>query len=134
MTTGTRRRRAAEWSGLVQEWRRSGQTREVFAAARGLRPTTLGWWASKLARRGQMAQVDMKTSTTAEQPAFLPARVVGGTAPPRAAIAIAAKAVTSTTDRAEIVLGGGRVLRVPVGADATWVGRIAAVLEEGKRC
>jgi len=134
MTTGTRRRRAAEWRDLVQEWRKSGQTREVFAAAHGLRATTLGWWASDLARRGQLAEVDKKAPSIAEQPAFLPVRVVGGTARPGAAMAVAAKVIESTADRAEIVFGGGRVFRVPIGADAGWVGRIAAVLEDGKRC
>lgn len=134
MTTGTRRRRAAEWRGLVQEWRKSGQTRDEFAAARGLRPTTLGWWASELARRGQMAQVANKSSSPAVQPAFLPVRVVGRTARTRAAIAVAPTAVESTVDHAEIVLGAGLVLRVPVGADATWIGRIAAVLQQGERC
>ena len=51
MDTGTRRRRAGEWRGLVQEWRKSGETRDAFASARGVKPTTLGWWASELTRR-----------------------------------------------------------------------------------
>ena len=139
MTTGTqRRRRAAEWRGLVQEWRKSGETREAFAAARGLRPTTLGWWASELTRRSRPSPVEKKMSARVEQATFLPVRVVGETASPRAVLAVDARAPETGSARseryAEIVLGGGGVLRVPVGADAAWVGQLAVALQAGERC
>lgn len=138
MTTGTRRRRAAEWRGLVEEWRKSGETREAFAAARGLRPTTLGWWASELTRRGRPSPVEKKMSTRGEPAMFLPVRVVGETARPRAALAVDAREPATgpaRSDRyAEIVLGSGRVLRIPVGADAAWVGQLAVALQAGERC
>jgi hypothetical protein len=133
MTTGTRRRRAADWRTLVEEWQQSGETREVFAAARGFRPTTLGWWASEHARRRRAGAADKETSTGGVRAAFLPLHVVGETARPRGA-AVAVAAAERTASLAEIVLGGGRVLRVPVGADASWVGQIAAVLQVGERC
>ena len=135
MATGTRRRSAAEWRGLVQEWQKSGQTREAFAEARGLRPTTLGWWASELARRSRPPLVvDKKRSVRQEQPTFLPVRVVDGAPRARAAVAVAPRAVERREDCAEIVLGGGRVLRVPVGADVAWVAQVATALQEGERC
>lgn len=129
MTTGTRRRRAAEWRDLVLEWRKSGHTREAFAEARGLKATTLGWWASKLARRSRPSPVD-KNRSTAEQATFLPVRVVDDAPRSRAVVAVAPRG----DDCVEIVLGGGRVLRVPVGTDAAWVARVAAALQEGERC
>lgn len=49
----------AEWKQGVAEWKRNGQTAEVFAAARGLNPRTLLWWSSTLrlpaARRAERA-------------------------------------------------------------------------------
>ncbi len=130
MIAGTRRRRAAEWRGLVQEWRKSGQSREAFAEARGLRATTLGWWASELARRNRPSPVDKKKPTPAEQATFLPVRVVGEAPRPPAVVAV----VPRRDDCVEVVLGGGRVLRVPLGANAAWVAQVAAALEEGERC
>lgn len=134
MTTGTRRRRAAEWRGLVQEWQKSGQTREAFAEARGFRPATLGWWASELARRSRPSPIDAKRSTRTERATFLPVRVVREAARAGAAVAVAPRPTDRSEDCAEIVLGGGRVLRVPVGADAAWVARVAAALQEVERC
>lgn len=42
------KRGSAEWRELVREWRASGQTRRVFAAARGVHQQTLSWWAWRL--------------------------------------------------------------------------------------
>lgn len=39
--------REAKWAERVSEWKRSGQTVEVFALERGLEVTTLRYWASR---------------------------------------------------------------------------------------
>ena len=44
-------RSAEEWQRLVAEWRASGQPRREFAAARGVHPGTLSWWAWRLTSR-----------------------------------------------------------------------------------
>jgi hypothetical protein len=36
------------WRRRVASWRASGQTADEFAAAHGLAPSTLRWWASQL--------------------------------------------------------------------------------------
>jgi len=137
MDTGTRRRRAGEWRGLVQEWRKSGETRDAFASARGVKPTTLGWWASELTRRSRLSPTE-KRATQGEPAMFLPVRVVGEAPGPRGILAFDARpreVGPATSERyAEIALGGGRVLRIPLGADAAWVGQLVMALQAGDRC
>ena len=45
------RRTRGEWSKLVAEYRKSGQSAAQFASRRGLNPRTLAWWGSRLGRR-----------------------------------------------------------------------------------
>lgn len=53
---GTQRRRSrSEWSELVQEWLRSGQSAEEFGAARGVPPARLPWWRWRLGLGGASA-------------------------------------------------------------------------------
>ena len=46
--SGAVRRSAAEWAREVPAWRRSGLTCREYAAAHGLKATTLSWWSWKL--------------------------------------------------------------------------------------
>lgn len=41
---------AKTWAKRVSEWRASGETAGAFASGRGFAPSTLRWWASRLAR------------------------------------------------------------------------------------
>ena len=43
---------AKTWAKRVAEWRASGESAGAFAAGRGYAPSTLRWWASRLAREG----------------------------------------------------------------------------------
>lgn len=58
MSQAGRRRTAAEWSRLLRELERSGQSPSVFARARGIRPGTLKWWRWRLNRetKGALAR------------------------------------------------------------------------------
>lgn len=128
MAAGRRRRGAEEWRDLVGAWRAGGQSRDRFARERGVKSTTLGWWASELARRDREAPVGRKAASRVEPTTFLPVRVIGGVTSVPSAMAVSSDA------RVELVLGGGRVLRVPVGIDVEWVGGIVAALEQVGRC
>jgi len=93
-----------------------------------VKSTTLGWWASELARRDRGEPVERTPTSRAAPTTFLPVRVIGG-------IRRGPRATDVSSDaRVELVLGGGRVLRVPVGIDVTWVGSIVAALEQVERC
>lgn len=57
---GTTRRSATEWADEVRAWRRSGKTAASYARRRGLKATTLSWWAWKLERDGVLERGDQK--------------------------------------------------------------------------
>jgi hypothetical protein len=104
------RKTAAEWSKLVERWRRSKLTAREFAAREGIAPSTLAWWkwrlGSKTERRSQVAVV--------------PVEVVPVRAP-------------TTETSVEVVLGNV-VVRVRSGFDAQTLGRVLDVLEGDDAC
>lgn len=57
----TGRRTAEDWQREIRRWRRSGLTGREYARERGLKVTTLSWWAWKLRRDGQAGTVDAVT-------------------------------------------------------------------------
>jgi hypothetical protein len=68
-----RRRKAAEWKRLVEDWRASGESAEAYGARAGVRAKTLAWWSSELARRGRVTKpVERAPAVT-----FLPVAVRG---------------------------------------------------------
>lgn len=102
----------AEWEQRVAQWKKSGQTAEVFAARRGLNPGTLRWWSSTLQRPAA------REGAHAAEAGF--ARVVPvdiATAPPAEPAAL------------EVVLPSGRVVRVRPGFDAALLRDLLAALE-----
>lgn len=104
--------RRAEWKERVAQWKKSGQTAEVFAARRGLNPSTLRWWSSTLQRPAA------REGAHAFEAGF--ARVVpveDATAQPAEPAAL------------EIVLRSGRIVRVRQGFDAALLRELLAALE-----
>ena len=71
------RRSAAEWSVLLEEWQRSGESKDVFARERGLVPSTFRWWATELGRRdaGRPAKTAGQRAP-AKAAMFLPVRMI----------------------------------------------------------
>ena len=117
-------RSAAEWRSLVEEWERSGKTREAFAESRGLVVGTLGWWIGKIRR---LDRPPARSSQTRTASAFLPVRVASSPEPTTTAATVDERHV-------EIVLAGGAHVRVPVGTDVQWVGQLVAAVHGGERC
>ena len=102
--------REAEARVMVEAWRSSGETLSEFAARYGVDPKRIARWASRLER------------PRAERVQFHPVRVVGVEPGKEAGSAI------------EILLVGGRRVRVAGGFDAEDLQRVLAVLEPGTRC
>lgn len=98
----TLRHRADDWATEVATWKKSGQTAEAYARGRQMHPSTLRWWASRLARS---AGTDASAPPTevATKVTFLPLRVV---APPHAPPDV------PDALQAEVVLAGGRSVRL----------------------
>ena len=124
-----RRRSAAEWRVLLQEWKRSGQSRDEFARLRGVVPSTLRWWSTELPRRDSGRPAAASKQPGLVGPAvFLPVRVVAdsgngaSSAAPPSAVCV------------EVQLDAVGVVRVPVGTDVAWVARLAGALLAGARC
>jgi transposase len=97
------------WRRLLDRWQASQpNTVRAFCADQGISQPLFYWWRREIRRRDQ------------DRPQFLPVRVVGGTPAPE-----------SEGSAIEVVLGGGRCLRVRPGFDRATLVRLLDVLGEG---
>jgi len=118
------RRSATEWSEEVAAWRRSGSSARAYALARGISASTLSWWGS----RGDAGHLP-SVATGSHSPRvgaggheFLPVKVV-----------VAGEAETSRVE-AEIVLVGGRRVRIAGAMTLAQLARLLQVVEGGGVC
>jgi hypothetical protein len=124
------RRSAAEWATIVAEWKRSGLTAEAFAEERGLAASTLAWWSSQGLRRSAVASRSGGTRPAcppraAHGPAFVPLHIVRPPAP---------AAASAPGLRAEVVLAGGRRVRLRGELTLAEFIRLVDALEGGASC
>jgi hypothetical protein len=107
------------WRRMMRLWRRRGPSASVrdFCGEHGLSEASFYAWRRILAER------DRRTSGSAppERPLFVPLTVL-----PSAPVAV--------TPALELVLGSGRVVRVPPGFDAAALRQLLAVLGETPSC
>jgi hypothetical protein len=104
-----------EWAKHVEAWRESGASRDDYAAAHGLRPATLQWWVSKLAR-------DAGKRTKRSRVRF--AQVVEGAAPKRIE-----PRTTTAASTLDVVVARGRTVRVSRGFDRDLLRAVIEALE-----
>lgn len=120
------RRSAAEWADEVAAWKRSGSSARAYALQRGISASTLTWWSS----RGNTGHAVSVASAKARPPGarvpaggceFLPVKIV---------------APLEDTPRveAEILLVGGRRVRVAGVLTLEQLGQLLQVVEEGGVC
>lgn len=123
MARGASRDRGKErfWRRTLRQWRRSGQSIRDFCAERRLSEPSFFAWRRTIAEREE--QVDSpkgRVGTARNQqrseakPVFIPVHVEPTTPAPLL----------------EVVLGQGRVIRVPSGFDAATLRQLLVVLEE----
>ena len=98
------------WRRVVRQWQHSGLSVRAFCAEHGLAEPSFYHWRRTLAERVTPA------------PALVPVQVVAQEPQPGPGGAV------------ELVLDGGRVLRLGPGFDAATVQRLLALLEEGRPC
>lgn len=122
-----RRRKRADWIPEIQRWRASGQDAEAYAAAHGLHPRTLVWWARQLegggAKQGGRAKRDLAKPTSK----FLPARLTDS----RATSAVAA---VPERNEVEVVLRNGRRVLVSRDFELEALARLLNTVEAGGPC
>jgi hypothetical protein len=98
-----------QWRRRLKEWQASGLSVRAFCKLRHLSQPSFYAWRRELAERDAL------------RPAFVPVQVVGDES-------------DGASDLLELVLAGGRRVRVPAGFDAATLRRLLAVLEEQPPC
>jgi hypothetical protein len=116
MTTRRQRRTKAEWSALIERWRQSGLTAEVFADERGLSRTSLYVWSKRLVTDAERGGLGLAQAVAKPSSAFAEIRLTSAAQP---------------SGRIEVVARSGRVVRVEgeVSVDA-----LRSVLTAGEQC
>lgn len=131
--------RARYWRQLVNAWERSGLSQADFCRRRRLKPVTFGWWKRKLRGPGRnhrrrvnrgtgrtRARGDADFLEVALPDGVLAANSVGST---RSTVSRTRLAPSMEPPRYEIVLSGGRVIRLPQDFDLGVVSQLIAVVE-----
>lgn len=115
MSTSKRNDSAKErfWRRELRQWRQSGLSVRAYCEQHGLAEPSFYAWRRTLAER--------------EAVSFVPVRVVP---PDDEAVA----AGPATAGGLELVLTGGRTLRIGLNFDAATLQRLLALLEEGQAC
>jgi transposase len=97
-----------QWRRWLRQWQQSGQSVQAFCARHDLTASSFYFWRREIQRRD--------AANT-----FLPVQVVCDEEPPPTSIL-------------EIVLSGGRAVRVSAGFDPATLRQLLAVLEEVPSC
>jgi len=124
--------REAHWRQALADWSGSGLSKVAFCRERGLSPSAFHWWKGELVRRDAARRSrssgpsSPKAQETKARPAFVAVRV--------AESAVAGAAVPLTANggvkgAVEVVLRGGRRVRVGSGFDAEVLAGVVRVLE-----
>jgi hypothetical protein len=120
------RRSAAEWAEEVAAWKRSGSSARAYALGRGISASTLAWWSS----RGEAGHA---VSVASVSPSSARARVRAGRHE-FLPVKIVAPAEDAPRVEAEIVLVGGRRVRVAGALTLEQLARLLQVVEGGSVC
>jgi hypothetical protein len=102
-------RKQQQWQRRIQQWQASGLSVRAFCARHGLAEPGFYAWRRKLHRRQQRVAD------------FVPVHIL-------------AHAEPNAEDGLEVVLAGGRRLRVRPGFDSATLRQLVAVLEEMPPC
>ncbi len=123
-------RQAAEWAGLIDQWRQSGLSLPEFCRQHGLSRGSMQNWVYKPELKRAVEEARREARGHGDKPpvsepvsAFLPVRVA----------AAAALREASDGSGVEVVIGVGRRVVVEAGFDAETLRRVVAVLE-GRTC
>ncbi len=101
------------WRGIFQEWEQSKKSVRAFCAERGVDEAKFHCWRRIIAKRdGTYAPARRRDKSSEQTPVFVPVKV----APPAASGAL------------EIMVGAGRVIRVPADFDAATLRRLLEAL------
>jgi len=129
---------AREWAARVKRWQRSGLSAPDFGRREGFEGKQLTWWKWHLSRKDQASAAKKpakrgakaKSQTRSPRPRRAKRGRTGNPARRRAARFVPVKLpVTVPGSALEIVLGNGRVVRVPSGCDGAWLTQVLAAAD-----
>jgi transposase-like protein len=115
------------WQDHIRRWQQSHLSVRAFCRTHRLREPSFYHWRRLLTQRGLLAEAQpsappcrhQAAETASTLPAFVPVRIEHQSVPHNA-----------VAPAFEVVLAGGRVLRVPVDFDAAALRRLIATLED----
>lgn len=111
-----KRYRSSEWSGLLEQWSRSGESAERFAARLGISIATLRRWQKEMQFKASSAALAGASSTKVEatRSVFTPVQVV--------------RTSHAESGLVEVVTRGGVVVRVHGAVDEETLASVFAVV------
>ena len=117
------REREVRWRKMLARWRKSGLSQAAFCREHGLSAKTLAWWKRELGRRdaataGRRTVRPSGPASPSDTMGFAPVRLVG-----------AVGDVPVGHGGLEVVLAGGRRVRVGSGVDRELLAMVVSVLE-----
>jgi transposase-like protein len=112
------------WRRVLRHWQRSGQGVRAFCSAYGLSEPLFYAWRRTIQQRDRQAE-----SPSRRGPRQARSAVADDGLPTFVPVTITAAAATL-----EVVLGDGRVVRVPSGFDAAALRQLLRVLAEAPPC
>ncbi len=106
--------RAKYWQTVLSECERSGLTQAAFCRQQGIKPATFYWWKRRLTGDGEGGgNAGAQPISEGKANRFVEV-VMGGSLPGRGY---------------EVLVSGGRVIRLPVDFDSDRVARLVAAVE-----
>jgi hypothetical protein len=109
--------RAKYWRSIVEQWEWSGLSRAEFCRQRGINCGTFAWWKRRLRQvSGELPARRGRPRKGAER--FVEVR-----------LASAGSAATFSAAAYEVVLAGGRLIRVPSQFDGQTLSRLISAVE-----
>ncbi len=112
------------WRRLLRQWQRSGLTGRDFCSQQGLSEPSFYAWRHEIARRDQEQE---KPSQRATRPQ---AKATAADLPLPTLVRVAVAAADPKSAALEVVVAGGRRVRVAPGFDAQLLRQLLQVLEE----
>jgi len=125
------RRSAAEWATEVAAWKQSGETSGAYARGHGISAATLLWWSCRGSGPTVHSSVEAKTGAAVRRSRGAGARAAGQRFLP---VEVVTAAAETPRVEVEVVLAGGRRVRVAGELTLDEFARLLEVVEGGGAC
>lgn len=122
------------WRRVLRQWRRSGQGVRGYCREHGLSEPSFYAWRRAIEERNRQAARRSQAQRGPRQAPGSPPDTAAPRGPADGVPAFVPVTITAPAASLEVVLGDGRVVRVPAGFDAAALRQLLAVLREAPPC